>query len=197
MLTHGGVATLILVAMNIATFPGRAVSLNFTSAGRGNPSIFGDYMVLQQAPAKAVIYGMLNASDTSRAVSVTVSSASSESDGGPAEASYTVQATVTGDHWKALLHPTTKGGDYSVTVAAGTNTLHLQHVTFGDVFYCSGQYATASVLFSHPPVTLSGKSCMTCRPLTPALLGTGRTWPCPLATRWGATRVWMQSALAS
>ena len=138
MLTHGSVAHLSLVAM-IATLPGRAVSLNFTSAGRGNPSIFGDFMVLQQAPAKAAIYGMLNASDTSRAVSVTVVSGSRDSGSGPTEASYTVQATVTGDHWKALLHPTTKGGDYSITVAAGTNTLHLQHVTFGDVFYCSGQ----------------------------------------------------------
>ena len=134
-----GVSTLrlALATMMGATIPGAVVSLNFTSAGRGNPSIFGDYMVLQQSPAKAAIFGMLNTSDVTHAVSVTV--AGGGSDSGAAEASYTVQATVTGDHWKALLHPTTKGGDYSITVTAGKNTLQLQHVTFGDVFYCSGQ----------------------------------------------------------
>ncbi len=124
-----GAAILVACLM----LPAAVVSLNFTSAGRGNPSIFGDHMVLQQAPAKAAVYGMLNSSDTTRVVAVTVAGSSSP------EASYTVQATVTGDKWKALLHPTAKGGDYSITVTAGKNTLKLLHVTFGDVFYCSGQ----------------------------------------------------------
>lgn len=118
-----------------------AAALNFTSAvSIGNPPSFGDYMVLQQAPARAAIYGMLNASDTVRAVSVSVAEGTEE--GGAEQqglAGYTVQAVVTGDKWKALLHPAAKGGDYSITVSVGTNKLQIEHVTFGDVYYCSGQ----------------------------------------------------------
>jgi hypothetical protein len=46
--------------------------------------------------------------------------------------------------WKALLPPQPAGGDFSVSVAcigcaAGTQPLSIVNVTFGDVWFCSGQ----------------------------------------------------------
>lgn len=116
--------------------------------------VFGDWMVLQQAPAAAAVYGPLP--DAATGVTVTVS------DG---KTSYGVTAKVGGDathqprgyvdpssgaplpvvarSWKAVLHPTAGGGDYSVTATCvgcpGNSTIGISHVTFGDMWYCSGQ----------------------------------------------------------
>eukprot|EP01048_Picozoa_sp_COSAG05_P004996 COSAG05_NODE_286_length_12159_cov_63.200249_5_plen_295_part_00 len=102
----------------------------------------GDWMVLQQAPAKAAVSGLLNVS-SSDMVEVSVSSG-----GG---ASYEVQATVTklasdpenpgraGFKWKAFLHPTKAGGAFTITASSGVHSATISHVTFGDVWYCSGQ----------------------------------------------------------
>jgi hypothetical protein len=119
---------LLLAAFALST----SSALNFTNAGPGAPPIFADWMVMQQAPAKAAIYGFLNASDTVKTVSVAVS-------GGGTARRYTVTATLLGDKWKAFLHPTHAGGDYTIIVTAGSAKLEIKHVTFGDVYYCSGQ----------------------------------------------------------
>ena len=101
----------------------------------------GDWMVLQMAPAKAAVSGLLNVSSPAT-VEVSVSG------GG---ASYKVQATVTklapdpedpgpaGFKWKAFLHPTKAGGDITITASSGVHSAKISHVTMGDVWYCSGQ----------------------------------------------------------
>jgi sialate O-acetylesterase len=50
---------------------------------------------------------------------------------------------VVSDTWKAVLHPTAAGGDYTITAkctgCTNVTTATLSHVTFGDMWYCSGQ----------------------------------------------------------
>jgi len=41
--------------------------------------------------------------------------------------------------WKAVLRPTTAGGRYTITASTGKQSISLADVTFGDVFFCSGQ----------------------------------------------------------
>jgi hypothetical protein len=69
---------------------------------------------------------------------------------GSAAASYTVDAVVTaapdggtGSHWKATLRPTAASHDeYTIEAAASDGeTITLERVVYGDVFFCSGQVA--------------------------------------------------------
>eukprot|EP00755_Sulcionema_specki_P037606 Sspe_Gene.109279::Locus_89015_Transcript_1_1_Confidence_1.000_Length_778::g.109279::m.109279 len=100
-----------------------------------------DHMVLQRAPSKAAVYGTLNATGGSAAVSVTVRSVS----GGSAGEAYEVDGKVVGSEWVALLRPTAAGGNYTITARCvkgcteGNNTATIGDVTFGDVWYCAGQ----------------------------------------------------------
>ena len=46
--------------------------------------------------------------------------------------------------WKAILKPAAAGGDYTITAkcagcGGNASTAKLQHVTFGDMWYCTGQ----------------------------------------------------------
>jgi sialate O-acetylesterase len=121
----------------------------------GFSPVLGDYMVLQQSPAAAAVYGV--APESATAVTVTVVS--------EGKSSYDVVAKVGKDAthqpngyvdpktganlpvqnftWKAVLHPTAAGGDYTVTAkctgCTGVSTATLAHATFGDMWYCSGQ----------------------------------------------------------
>ena len=119
---------------------------------------FGDNMVLQQAPAKAAVYGYLDAGATGVTVSV--------SSGG--KVLYTVDATLNTTTqpfgpdfsptdpprffnpwneplatWKALLKPTAAGGDYTIaakcTGCGSVTSAAIGNVAFGDMWYCSGQ----------------------------------------------------------
>ena len=129
---------------------------------------FGSNMVLQQAPAKAAVYGYVES--TATAVKVTVSSGDSEL--------YSVDATLdTTLHqpfgqadgwgvlpcdscppynmtpfnaankptpaWKAFLRPTKAGGNYTITATCtgchNASQTTITNVTFGDMWYCSGQ----------------------------------------------------------
>ena len=98
------------------------------------------YMVLQRAPAKAQLYGMLpiNASAAAqRTVSVTMTSATTASSSSP------MPATIVENQWSVYLPPTAAGGDYTFTATCtgcfNKTVATIQHVTFGDVWYCSGQ----------------------------------------------------------
>jgi sialate O-acetylesterase len=108
-------------------------------------STCGDWMVLQQAPAKAAVSGTLNVTSAGRAtVEVSVSDHASG-------AAYKVQAAVSklgpgptnpggaAYKWKAFLHPTKAGGDLTITATSGAHSSSISHLTFGDVWYCSGQ----------------------------------------------------------
>lgn len=121
----------------------------------GFSPVLGDWMVLQQAPAAAAVYGPAPVGASS--VTVTVSDGKS---------SYDVKAKVgkdathqpegyvdpkTGDNlpvlknsWKAVLRPAVHGGDFSITARctgcgnAEASTATLSHITFGDMWYCTG-----------------------------------------------------------
>lgn len=112
-------------------------------------------MVLQQSPAKACVTGMLIGGGKSVSINVTEDSQS-----------YLVDAVMTKGSkypgtqlWKACLLPHASGGNVSITAQCSadcpltTNTTTLYEVTFGDVWYCSGQVCNESnnfiALYSH------------------------------------------------
>ena len=100
----------------------------------------GSYMVLQQAPAVACVYGMLGDGGTSVKIKVNGVRSDYTNKFVPLD----LQANVTGGGtWKACLPPQSKGGDYTVTATCigclNTTVASIEHVTFGDVWYCSGQ----------------------------------------------------------
>ncbi len=93
----------------------------------------GSFMVLQQQPAKACVYGRLGTNGTAATIHV--------ADTGGATPSFDVEAQVTaGGEWKACLLPTAAGGDFTITATctgcANATAAVLEHVTFGDVWYC-------------------------------------------------------------
>ncbi len=104
-------------------------------------------------------------------------------------------ASSSGGVWKALLRPTvTAGGSYTVTVSSSdvpaSETLELERVTFGDVFYCSGQSNMALSLrntFSKPQLdedVKSGACLCACVPVC-ALVCTGvRVCASLLVCKW-------------
>lgn len=96
-------------------------------------SSFGDYMVLQQQPAKACVYGALGTGGTGATVHVS----------GTGTSEYSVQATIADAGWKACLQPTAAGGDVVITATCtgctNSTPATIANVTFGDVWYCGGQ----------------------------------------------------------
>lgn len=122
------------------------------TAGTFFSGVFSDHTVLQREPAKAVVFGVLFGAQSSTTVTVTVV------DVVPANGAtmYSVQADVmlsdiqmpSGRYakWKAYLKPTPAGGNFTISVscASCTNTTvtTINDVTFGDVWFCSGQYYT-------------------------------------------------------
>eukprot|EP00729_Bicosta_minor_P010417 gene10417-25194_t len=109
---------------------------------------FGDTMVLQQSPQKACVYGTIaDAGATGATVKIT-----SSADAAFEAYSYELDATVTSrapdaSLWKACLQPQATGGDFSITATCtgcsngntSTYVSSIEHVTFGDVWYCGGQ----------------------------------------------------------
>jgi sialate O-acetylesterase len=120
----------------------------------GFSSVLGDWMVLQQNPAAAAVYGPVSAGATG--VTVTVSDGKTSYDVvakvgkyathqpyGYVDTKTGAQLPVVAETWKAVLHPTAAGGDYTITAkctgCTNATTAKLAHVTFGDMWYCSGQ----------------------------------------------------------
>lgn len=124
--------------------------------------------MLQRAPAKAAVYGVVIGATRGTTVSVTVTPVGDGGSPGPSGTAYMVQAQVelTSNplyaRWKALLTPAPAGGNVTITAkcgtcAAPTNGSTLVDVTFGDV-WC--------VACSHCRPALS-------RPRSPAPAGVG------------------------
>ena len=118
--------------------------------------VLGDWMVLQQSPAAAAVYGYAPVGATS--VTVTISDGKSSYDvvatvgkdathqpNGYVDPGTGLNLNITNNTWKALLHPTAAGGDYSITAkcgsgcSTGATSATLAHATFGDMWYCTGQ----------------------------------------------------------
>ncbi len=132
-------------------------------------AVFGSNMVLQRAPAKAAIYGYLQPGATGAVVTVTTAggapvatvTASVNATVQPFGAGFGVRPCPKEvcppydmepftpfafplPTWKALLPPMPAGGDFVVTTTCvGCPTpaapLVIVNVTFGDVWFCSGQ----------------------------------------------------------
>ncbi|KAK7883216.1 hypothetical protein WMY93_029390 [Mugilogobius chulae] len=101
-------------------------------------SYYGDHMVLEQSPERAVLWGC-----------------------GPLGAQVTVyltgpnlqktQATVSNGMWRVTLDPVKAGGPYNITAASTTSNVTLVDVLFGDVWVCGGQsnmYFEVSQIFN-------------------------------------------------
>ena len=110
-------------------------------AGLCFASGLGSGMVLQQAPARAALYGSVPAgSPAAAAVSVSLNS----TDGSGFAKVYSTTAAADGT-WKVLLDARPGGGSYAARAdcascaGGGKSSNTLTDIVFGDVFFCSGQ----------------------------------------------------------
>ena len=102
--------------------------------------VFDHNMVLQRAPSMAALYGSAGNVTGSSPAQVTVHVSSSDRD---VSKTYTSPVDDEGN-WKVLLDPAEAGGDYTMSVACtrgcmNTSEMTLVNVTYGDVYFCSGQ----------------------------------------------------------
>lgn len=123
-------------------------------AGTFFSGVFSDNVVLQRLPARSAVYGVVIGASLSTSVTITVSDRSSAI---KRKASYSraasfvnvdaTSSTAAGGlyaTWKAFLSPTSPGGNYSISVSCeecvnSTMKSTLYNVTFGDIWFCSGQ----------------------------------------------------------
>ncbi|XP_022055368.1 sialate O-acetylesterase isoform X2 [Acanthochromis polyacanthus] len=89
-------------------------------------SYYGDHMVLQKSPDRAVLWGF---GPENEQVTVFLS--------GPVTQKTLV--TVTGGIWRVTLDPVDAGGPYNVTASSWGSKATLTDVLFGDVWLCGGQ----------------------------------------------------------
>ncbi|XP_049431493.1 sialate O-acetylesterase-like isoform X2 [Epinephelus fuscoguttatus] len=90
-------------------------------------SYYGDHMVLQKSPERAVLWGY--GSDGAQ-VTLTLS--------GPTKQK-TSPVTVTNGIWRVTLNPVKAGGPYNVTAVTKDSNATLTDVLFGDIWLCGGQ----------------------------------------------------------
>ncbi|XP_061073321.1 sialate O-acetylesterase-like [Conger conger] len=114
-------------------------ALNVVRADVRFASYYGDHMVLQQAPARAVLWGY--GSDQYK-VSVILQGTNLY---------HTADVYVQNGVWRVTLPPTKAGGPYSVNVSQQGSQVTLTDLMFGDVWMCGGQsnmYFTVSQVFN-------------------------------------------------
>lgn len=116
--------------------------LKYTGRDAAEPAEFrfalayGDHMVLQQAPAKATVWGF--AQPASR---VTVKATAPAANGN----TFTAEVVTAGSDgtWKAMLPAVAGGAAHPYTVTATSSTaasaIAIHDVLFGDVWVCGGQ----------------------------------------------------------
>ncbi|XP_072248958.1 sialate O-acetylesterase isoform X5 [Leuresthes tenuis] len=113
-------------------------------------SYYGDHMVLQKSPQRAVLWGYFG----SEGAHVTVSLS------GPINQK-TSSAAVTEGIWKVTLNPVDAGGPYTVTAASDNSTVNLTDVMFGDIWLCGGQsnmyFPTSQIFNASEELSLSPK----------------------------------------
>lgn len=105
----------------------------------------GSHMVLQQAPNQAAVYGFIGLNATSSkggGYSHSKVEVVLKDDESGVEKKVSATIDPKEGKWKALLPPHPAGGTYTITVsctAGCTGSATIDDVTFGDVWYCSGQ----------------------------------------------------------
>jgi hypothetical protein len=128
-----------------------------TTKGVFFSGVFSDHAVLQREPSKAAVYGVVFGAQLQTNVSVEVSQIT---EAGVSEDRYTVLAQIeVGDNgyakWKAFLQPAAAGGNYTIKAScsncdAPENSSTLVDITYGDVWFCSGQSNSESVVYLNP-----------------------------------------------
>ncbi|XP_070684761.1 sialate O-acetylesterase [Pempheris klunzingeri] len=113
-------ALLCVVFILVASIHDSAGQLRFAS-------YYGDHMVLQRAPEKAVLWGY-----GPEGASVTVYLLGSV-------VQKTSPVPVTKGTWRVTLDPVEAGGPYIVLAATEDSTVSLTDVLFGDIWLCGGQ----------------------------------------------------------
>ncbi|XP_059186870.1 sialate O-acetylesterase-like [Centropristis striata] len=101
-------------------------------------SYYGDHMVLQKAPERAVLWGY---GPESAQVTLYLSG----------QVDQKTSVTVTKGIWKITLDPVEAGGPYTVIAVAENDAAVLTDVLFGDVWLCGGQsnmWFTTSMIFN-------------------------------------------------
>jgi hypothetical protein len=105
--------------------------------------VFSDHMVLQRGPEKSAVYGVVVGAKEGTTVSVDVK----DQNGYDYKVSAPTTLLATNNtlgKWKAFLKPTKAGGNFTITISCAScasplNTSTISDVTFGDVYFCSGQ----------------------------------------------------------
>ncbi|XP_033741701.1 sialate O-acetylesterase-like [Pecten maximus] len=97
-------------------------------------SYYGDHMVLQRAPQRAVVWGY--ASRLFGSVTLTVTGAGT---GGGTYTSRVSPHPDVGGTWSVTLRPVNDTKPYTIKLTDTRNTEELSDVLFGDVWLCSGQ----------------------------------------------------------
>ncbi|CAN9511542.1 unnamed protein product [Ophioblennius macclurei] len=112
-------------------------------------SYYGDHMVLQKSPARAVLWGY-----GAEGAHVTVSLS------GPVTQK-TAPVTVTQGIWRVALDPVDPGGPYMVIVSSENTTVTLKDVLFGDIWLCGGQsnmlFKTSQIFNASTELELASK----------------------------------------
>ncbi|XP_058489954.1 sialate O-acetylesterase [Solea solea] len=134
--------TLCVVFVMLASVDSCGGSLSFAS-------YYGDHMVLQKSPERAVLWGY---GPEGGHVSVSLS--------GPITQE-TSPVPVTEGIWRVSLDPVEAGGPYRVTVATQNSTATLTGVLFGDVWLCGGQsnmyFKTSQIFNASEELALAAK----------------------------------------
>ncbi|XP_061537464.1 sialate O-acetylesterase isoform X1 [Phycodurus eques] len=116
----------------------------------GFASYYGDHMVLQKSPERAILWGY--GSPEGAQVTVCLS-------GTMKHKSSTV--TVEKGIWRVTLDPIEAGGPYNVTAALENSSATLTDVLFGDVWLCSGQsnmyFKTSQIFNASEELALASK----------------------------------------
>ncbi|XP_068023370.1 sialate O-acetylesterase isoform X1 [Melanerpes formicivorus] len=94
-------------------------------------SYYGDHMVLQQAPAGAVVWGY---GEPGATLSLALSR-----DAGIVVMKKLVTVKGPSGTWMTVLDPMDHGGPYELTATQGLENVTLEDIYFGDVWLCSGQ----------------------------------------------------------
>uniref|UniRef100_A0A3P9I405 Sialic acid acetylesterase n=1 Tax=Oryzias latipes TaxID=8090 RepID=A0A3P9I405_ORYLA len=130
------------VVLLLAALRGCDGSLRFAS-------YYGDHMVLQKAPQRAVLWGYAPAGER-----VTISLS------GPVKQKRACTSATQGI-WRVLLDPVDAGGPYNVTASTPLSTALLTDVLFGDIWLCGGQsnmyFKTSQVFNASEELALSAK----------------------------------------
>ena len=98
---------------------------------------FGDFGVLQRAPARAAYYGATGSPPVAGAA-VALTLAGTLDDGSVYNKTFATTSMADGT-WKILLEPMPTFGSFTATVASGASSVTLRNQTFGDVWIFSGQ----------------------------------------------------------